>query len=78
MWKQRKGSYSNSRIILTEVRRVIFERIRSLGGEEQMHWGHEVSEVKRRDTDNKISVSFTNGVKVEGIDLLVGADGVRS
>ena len=78
MRKQQKGSYSNSRIILTEVRRVIFERIRSLGGEEQMHWGHEVSEVKRRDTDGKISVNFTNGVKVEGIDLLVGADGVRS
>ena len=53
-------------------------KFKELGGEGGMHWGHELNEIKRRDVDGKLSVHFTNGVSVEGIDLLVGADGVRS
>lgn len=67
----------NLRIARGEVRRVLYEKICGLGGEDRVKWGHELGGIERG-ADGKFTIEFVNGVRVDSVDLVVGADGVNS
>lgn len=68
----------NLRVARGVIRRVLYEHICRKSGEASVKFGHALERITRNSENGKLCLCFQNGVQVDNVDLVVGADGVRS
>ncbi|MEL0636889.1 NAD(P)/FAD-dependent oxidoreductase [Marinomonas sp. TI.3.20] len=52
--------------------------LNQLGGDERVHWGHQLVDLQEGDSGVALTFQVAGGVKHTQADLVVGADGIRS
>jgi 2-polyprenyl-6-methoxyphenol hydroxylase-like FAD-dependent oxidoreductase len=54
------------------------ELLEQLGGQNKVHWGHQLVDFKESDDSIDLTFKVNDEIKNTKVDLLVGADGIRS
>jgi len=83
-WGMRKWMESNRKTPLRKTNVHVTrqslreELIEQLGGNDKIHWGHQL--INFKESENKVEISFNKGNEIikNKADLIVGADGIHS